>query len=245
MLLSLYSDFRDFYDHTFAGSWEKNAIQFCRTSTTNLSRIDAFKKLQAMSLVTPLFGVVPDLGRQMYGQISYLGASTLVSEYDKKMMNVVVYHDMYAHAGEGKELIHLSDALRLYPEKFASQYIPPNFEKKGETLRYLRIGKRQFWLRYQSSNDWRSNVGDVSIMALREDRPLSDAAFIKTVNPLLAIDFVRADRLYAIDLNTSPGIKGTGLENEISASTVYNEIMQWYESKLSTKNAQDEVAMTI
>jgi hypothetical protein len=228
MLLSLNSDFHDYYDHTFAGSWQSNTMPFYRMSRDGLDRKTLFEKMESRNLATPFHGTVTELRNILIGHLSYLGNSATIDSYMRQIMNVVVYHDVYAHGGEGKELINAMDAARLYPNLYASQYIPANPKGLGESLRYLRIGARQFWLRYQSSNDWRSNAGNVKIKVLSEMERLSDDALLRCETPLLAIDFIRADKLYAIDYNTSPGIKGTTLEEELTPQSVYQQIEKWF-----------------
>jgi hypothetical protein len=48
---------------------------------------------------------------------------------------------------------------------------------------------------------------------------------------LFAIDFVIGKEMYAIDLNVSPGIKGTGVEDFISGKEVVAEIKEWFLEK--------------
>ncbi len=203
--VSLKSDFHDYYDHMF----DIVGQEFKRMSVTDLSRSEAFGKLTAMGLATPAWGPVQSL-------YSTLPAETLV----------VVYMDEYAHRSEGKSRMTIEQAIG-HCNKIASVYVP-NI-RSAISLRYLRIGERIFWLIYSSQDEWRSNYGDVSITngaappylkRFRDAEPM----------PMLAIDFVKC--LYggwlAIDYNTAPGLRGTPVEDAMSATEVMNEIVKWF-----------------
>jgi hypothetical protein len=139
---------------------------------------------------------------------------------------LVVYLDQSLHAGEGKVMVNQPYALEYYPDKLCSLYIPSN----SLSTRYLWIGSRCFELTYENTDkrEWRSNVGEVDVRFERElfnhPHPKCLAQF-----PLVAIDFVQADKYtsYGIDLNISPGIKGTGLEDILSGREVYKLISEW------------------
>ena len=78
----------------------------------------------------------------------------------------------------------------------------------GKSYRDLWIGNKYFRLMYQS-NEWRSNVGDVSIAVMDSCNPWgNDRPFLfEKIYPLLAMDYVMYHgKPYYIDLNTSPGI---------------------------------------
>jgi len=52
--------------------------------------------------------------------------------------------------------------------------------------------------------------------------------------PLLAIDFVKADKLYAIDYNVAPGLMGTGIEALLTPSDIFEELKVWFSYKKAT-----------
>ena len=123
----------------------------------------------------------------------------------------------------------MADALRDYPDCLAAEVIAANGDGLGESLRYLRIGRRRFWLHYTSANDWRSNVGAVTIEVLCEEKPMTGAHDDGVGLALFAIDFIRAGGigpLYAVDFNTAPGLAGTGIERRLTAREAYTEIAE-------------------
>lgn len=234
MLISLKSDFRDYYDHIFAGSWQQGAHCLERLSTAGPERRVMFDILKGLKLVTPHVGTVSELNAILMGEFSYLGSSSLIDDYMRNLTDVVVYLDNKAHRGEGKIRLNIKHAIKEYPNHFASQYIPSTARGFGVSLRYLRIGRRQFWLRYTSRNDWRSNVGDVCIEVLSEEVPKSLNDILKLSEPMLAIDFVKADKLYAIDYNVAPGLMGTGIEALLTPSDIFEELKVWFSYKKAT-----------
>lgn len=216
--VGLHTDFHDYYDHCFAGHWQRPERIFERVSTQGMDRKEMLAYMASLGLQTPRYGkvswLVPHL-RQEWGDLACLA-------------EVVVYTDPKAHAGEGKVKLTLDEAQAQYPDHLASEHIPNTPNGTGQTLRYLRVGKRQFWLRYTSLDDWRSNCGEVEIEVLCEEKPLAagDRSPVPyPLYPLFAVDFVRAaDKLIAIDFNTAPGLRGTGLEERLMPQAVYEEI---------------------
>jgi len=180
-----------------------------------------------LGLTTPRFGIVEDVCEEILPDWPELrdieckqGERSI-----EDLISVVVHLDIRSHAGEGKFLMSVKDAVKQYSGEFAVEYIPATPAGVGVSLRYLRIGHRQFWLRYSSSNDWRSNAGDVKIEYLSEEKRVSDKDAMKIHHPLFAVDFVMgAKAMYAIDFNESPGLRGTGIEDVISGKDVYLEI---------------------
>lgn len=227
-IIALESDFRDYYDHWFAGSWQKPGIVFNRSTTGGLLRPAMFQYLEALGLTLPKHGLVKHLYPKLLSRIP-LEDPSLIVECTKNLLDVVVYTDTQAHAGEGKLLVNLHDALQHYPNHFASEHIPALPNGLGQSLRYLCIGSRQFWLRYTSADDWRSNCGEVNIEVLCEEQPHTVASLQrnKIQYPLFAVDFVCGRELYAVDFNIAPGIKGTGIEDQLPAQEAYLEIANW------------------
>ena len=224
MKIALRSDFHDFYDHAFdVGNVDAT---LSRMSTGGLSRPEMLSHLEKYCKV-PLHGQVKTLKEKLLGKLAYLGNSKLIDDYMRGCMDVVVYIDEHAHGGKGKLKMNVMAALAQYPNHYASEFIPANQKGLGESLRYLRLGRRQFWLRYWSMDDWRSNCGDVHIKVLGEELAKPDSDLIRLKEPLVAIDFVKADKLYAVDYNISPGLSRSGIEDFISPSEIYTELKAW------------------
>ena len=224
-LIALKSDFRDYYDHYFAASWQRPEKVFTRMSRGGLCRSEMFQFLQSAGLKVPPYGRVKDLIPRL--QSEYFPDQPSLACAIGDIACVVIYHDQRAHAGDGKELATWNFALKNFPNAFASEYIPATLSGQGVSLRYLRIGLRQFWLQYSSADDWRSNCGEVTVQVLDEEqrKKQQDLKGLFADVPLFAIDFivVRSD-LFALDYNIAPGLSGTGIEEIMTAQNVHEEI---------------------
>ena len=242
-MLRLNSDFRDYYDHHFAPSYQKDGFCFDRLSRTDLDRKAMFARLKQLSLATPEHGIVKHLFEAYQESLNLQGYRDKDLLGMLELMQVVVYTDPFAHAGEGKIRCSYTEAMRDHPDRYASIFIPQNAAGTGTSLRLLRIGRRQFWLRYTSQDDWRSNAGDVSIEVLCEERPMALSLTQKQPEPLLAIDFISGpgNTLLAVDYNTAPMLRGTGIEDRLTAAQVYEEITVWFDevAKNNTINAHE------
>jgi hypothetical protein len=168
---------------------------FRRVTTDGLNRKEMLEYLQDLEFTVPLYGYVKDLPL-------------------KPTDEIVVYHDINAHRGEGKERCKVADASR---EAFATQFIPFNVpgvpsEIQGLSWRYLQVGIESFWIEYTSTTDWRSNCGEGDTQVLLRDKTelFSDRQYNELLifkYPLFAVDFIPAwDKLYAIDFNIAPQI---------------------------------------
>ena len=197
MKAKLVTDFHDYYDWAF----DREGTEFKRIAKGGYTRQEALQTLNAMNLLTPRCGYP----RDWKDNLAMLGQMW------------VVHTDPYAHCGDGKVLLSGHAALAHYPNTFATAYIPSD-----GSLRWLQVGNRSFWLSYKSKDDWRSNCGDVTIEFLQENPKVLRGRW-----PLLAIDFVRdldIGAIWAIDLNTAPGLRGTGMEDVLQAREVVDLI---------------------
>jgi hypothetical protein len=232
MRVKLLSDFYDYYDCML----DLDGEVMTRFSVNELSRLDMFHKMLGMGLVVPIFGeIFPYKNEFRLVVPCNYGWSGRSVKFNMQRMptdhKMVVYNDVYAHRGMGKELIEYRDAGR-YLYKTASLYIP-GWGEYPRSYRYLRVGNLEpITLQYTSySDDWRSNVGDVDIEIIPNTLNID---IENTESPLMAIDFVkdREDNLFAVDYNTSPGLRWTGIEDIYSATTIANSIREWYEVRV-------------
>lgn len=193
MKLRLVTDFPDYYDHHFDNDGER----FYRKTNSGMDRKSMFSFFAEQNIATPLFGTVKELS-QVLDPFSY----------------IVVYTDLHSHQGENKKKICLFEATALgLSDMFASQYVKEN---KGVSYRYLRVGSLSFWIRYESK-EWLSNVNTEKIEVITLDEHVK----VISGEPLYAIDFVGNPwNLLAVDYNIAPKIKGTGVEDMLSASEV-------------------------
>lgn len=227
MKLGLRSDFDDFYDHWFCPSHEDPDRVFDRMSRTTMRKRDQFELLEKLEFNTPRHGIVRDW------VLTYS-----FSNFDSAC--VVVYTDELAHAGEGKILVSPQLAVKQYPDHYASFYIKTTSDGidgvngTAESYRLLQIGSRNFYLRYRSEGSWQSNSGNDVQIELMERQHIwefgeREGSLLKG-KPLFAIDFVKpldANLSLAIDFNTAPGLKNTGIEETVTSWQIYTWIEQW------------------
>jgi hypothetical protein len=223
MRVRLNSDFTDWYDHQFAGKYEVADAELIRLASDpnfSLSKRQQFKLLKEVGLNTPMNGEV--------------------SEVAPKVGNnkLVVYLDEFAHRGEGKVLLDSSEAIASYPKHYCSAWIDTATNDgliKSNSWRLLQIGDKGWWLKYQNPDSWLSNVGsNVSIELGNESDFWDDCdlnRFVLKEYALFAIDFVFYKcKLLAIDFNSAPGMKWTGIEKVISAKEIYSLITDYIAS---------------
>lgn len=206
--IRLVSDFHDFYDHHFAGSFQKDLPVYERWSDpTPRDRAEDHRLLRAAGLEAPV-------GRPL---VDWSTDAALVA-----------YTDPCAHRGAGKLRGTIGElrAKGVHPEAHAVLWYGD--PEGGRSLRLLSVGRSHYWLTYtqRAAGEWRSNVGDVEVamagdvMGRLYERAMEAAGRLQYAlqEPLIAIDFVRVAqphrdaRWVAIDLNTAPGIRGTPVE---------------------------------
>lgn len=204
MKLKLVSDFHDYYDPWFDRDGD---TVFRRMTTDGPSRIQMFDIFSKKKSVynPPIHGIVRDIW--------------------KESQKLVVYTDLRAHCGEGKELLPSEQAYQKYPYAFASEYIETD---KPASLRTLQIGWVSYYIHYESDDKWRSNVGDVNI----ELRGMGAQNEHLEEWPLVAIDYVIGKNgPQAVDLNVAPGIRHTGIEDHLKGPEVVDLIRIALEKK--------------
>jgi hypothetical protein len=221
MKLKLNSDYFDYYDAWFDLDAEHT---LSRRMTDGPNKIEAFKLLNLMGIKTPKYGMVAELYKDLASQF-YDGKEAIKKVGYDKVVELVVYTDINAHAGEGKIKVTLEEAREKYPGHFAVQYIPNDtrvFASRSERL--LQIGSRRIWLEYTSADNWQSNCGDVNITLIPTDTTRTFK--LRGIRlPFFAIDYVTNghDRL-AVDLNVSPGLKGTPVQQQLKAQEIVDLI---------------------
>jgi len=232
--IAIDSDFLDFYDHAFYSRYNADIV-WERRSRTNMSKRKQFAFLEQQGLATPIHGTVMRVHEKM--REGYLHDKTFFEKCSGKLFYVVVYLDEYVHRGLGKLQVPLKLALDHYPHRYCSQFIQTTPSSHAVSYRYLQVGKKSFWLRSTGHDSWMSNHAekvDVEYLCTNEDM------FKFTVGyPVFAIDFIPGKVLYAIDFNTAPGLKDTGIPLK-DPHEIYELIDEWYrERRLST--AKEEV----
>ncbi len=208
--IRLLTDYHDYYDHYF----DLDGLPYQRFTKTSRTRQNDFVFLQNAGFCVPWFGKVEHCQR-------------LCSALQVK---VVIYDKPTAHCGDGKRLISSIDLAKEDPDKFCSFYIPAS---KAYHIRLLAIGEWKAVLRYTSNHEWLSNNGDVEIELLqygefREPKIEKIQRWLR--EPLLAIDGRYSDQgeFVTFDLNTAPGIKGTGIEKILEPQIVVQYIKDFF-----------------
>lgn len=152
---------------------------------------------------------------------------------------VVVYTEPRAHRGEGKVLLGADEALARFPRAPATEYIAPMEAAGGPvSMRALGLGSIVYWLRYTSDDAWRSNCGEVTVERL--DAPpvgVDVAALSRIPHPLYAVDYApgRGGAMWAVDFNTAPQVRGTGIEDHLSARDAAEQIIDALHSASGAK----------
>lgn len=227
MELALDSDFRDYYDHWFdLVGVEATGAVLKRQTRQGLSKREQFTLFEKIGFRVPLHGCVSDV------------APKAIPSW------LVVYYDEMAHCGEGKRLWRRPDfALEYVPNLYCSVFVPSTDEPASHAIskRLLAVGNRMWWLRYESNN-WMSNHAEnVEVAVVGEALPRQQYAAEAGLDfshlseyPLFAIDFVEAKdgQMMAIDFNSAPGLKGTGMEDVLPSKEVVDSIRAYLLSKL-------------
>lgn len=245
--LSLISDFTDFYDKCFSTNGD---YIFERTTYNGRDRIQDLNFL-GTHFNTPLHGTVREVFNKFHDSLPFYKNNV---SYPGQFYKVVVYLDKTAHNGTYKVLLNLNDALKNYSEYYCSVYIPPYNPNYNISYRWLVIGDSEFYLEYRSERDlynqndseWRSNFYP-SITLLQPTLKYNKDIYGNRTRecndfkkyPLFAVDFVTsADRFYAIDFNTAPGINETGLEIIYKPEKIYRMIENYILSNPTIYNKE-------
>lgn len=228
--MRLRTDFNDFYDSCF--SYRYTCPVFERIGgNTGPGRREQHRLLEDAGFKVPPHGLVQDVYYSWW-------------EDEKKWVRAMVaYEDETAHCGEGKVIVsdrqlrvsptmgytskaeHERDRLsKLYCVAFVGHH---QQQWSGVSWRRLQVGRDVFWIEYSSKTSWMSNVDPECKVIGRE----LNAGFHPVIKrPLFAIDFVLGKEMYAVDLNFSPGMRGSGMEDEISPEQVVGAITEWFET---------------
>lgn len=202
--------------------------------TDGLSRKGQFDYLAACGIK-----VIP------HGSLEYL-FNLPYWEEEKQWVDEAVLYEFDAHCGQGKRVIQRSyvkwdgclSREALFGERmkqFGSTYL----RTRGNgylscSLRHLQIGPHEFWIEYQSKDDWRSNCGEGSCEVVGYTL---NKGFHPTIKkPLWAIDYVCGRNAWAVDFNVSPGVFGTGVEKILSSKQVADSIKESFNA-YSTANS--------
>lgn len=220
--LGLTSDFRDYYDHAFDVPWSSVIPMLSRNMTDGRGKVEQLKYLRSQGARTPQV-----YRENPHNPTQFPGFSRPEYQFLQPPLNdnlVVLISDDVAHCGIGKDRVGYLEAA--YGESTCPymEYIEP--AEPATSYRLLVVGARQFWLKYKSDHEWKSNVGEVDISLVVAVRPDCPRIYPKITEPLYAIDFVKGKDgiLVGVDFNCSPGIKGTPVQDLLKPNEVYELI---------------------
>lgn len=209
--IKLISDFHDYYDHNFAFRTSKVKYTLNRNGKDGMHKYSQLQLIQSFGYPVPPHGTV----------------HSVMSMFPHE--HLIVYTDPFAHRSEGKHLSRGNLAYDAEPGLFCTALIPHFNHGEGysRSYRQLWIGNVGYMLDYSSDDLWASNFGNVHIR-------LVDKLYIKRPPanyPLFAIDFIQdiAGKMWGIDFNTAPGIKGTPVEKLHKPREVAQLLADWYD----------------
>jgi len=211
--MKLLTDYPQWYDTLFDGVGDE--FQRVAFAPGGLSKRRQFALFERLGLQTPPHGIVADLA----GARHQPPGSVLDARHWIREVQAVVYLDELAHAGTGKVKLPLAEALAEHAGAYASLFIP--HPAGAVTFRQVRFGRREFWLRQQGAEDWRSNH--------RDRETILAASLTSLPNPLprvlWAIDYLpSATGLLAIDFNTAPDLATLGSEAAATVDELHEEL---------------------
>jgi hypothetical protein len=228
MKLKLISDFRDYYDYVFYPDGD--------TPVYRMAYDRAMPKHRQFEIMGRAGIPVPP-----FYEVGSAQANNLYSPDDI----VVVYEDEYQHCGGGKLRLSYKEAVNRFAalsHHLTNYYCVPWVNTTGildesVSYRYLQIGSKAFWLRYVGKGGWMSNHAEDTLIFVEGECDLIESHVLASY-PLCAIDFVVSvakpipetfeDVInfgVAIDFNTAPGLKWTGIDDILPATEVYRLIL--------------------
>lgn len=139
MLLSLETDFLDYYDGGFDKQQKTPHPSFTRKSR-RVTRDEMLRYLTTHQdwLLYPK--VIP------HGKVLSFEDSP-----------IVVYTDPLSANGTGLRLLETSKAKEVYPDRYATLFL----DNQASVTRHIVVGTKNYLFTRRSTNNWKSNVGDV------------------------------------------------------------------------------------
>jgi len=200
MLLSLKSDFIDYYDNKFDTVERIPHIALHRISR-RLTRDSALEYLSRNKDSLLFNKVVP------HGKVTVFDNSTLV-----------VYTDICAANGAGIEKMDSNKAQILHPDKYASLFLDPG----GKSVKHIVVGTKNFLVEWKSRNNWKSDVGDTNNKVIR----IWEAEYHREF-PMYSITYVEHQKeKIAVRLNLAPRLQT--LERYLKQEQVIKELKGFY-----------------
>lgn len=205
--LQLRSNIKHPYDYCFSKSAELVFLRMYHTPSLqakDVSRREMFARLEASGIQTVPNGITRDL----------------LARHDPQW-GVVVYTDERAHRGEGKIWVPAKEALELYPDHWASLFIPP----AGRAIRHFQFGARAFSMPFRSDADWRCQRGAGSYSYCVPGSRWEHLFPEVIPHPYFALDFIPGTDM-ATDFQFVPGIENDRLDNWMRPREMYQSLQE-------------------
>ncbi len=228
----LQSDFIEKYDNYLHDPMGKHRWKRLSRGGMNrrklLSFLDKYSKEQIWNRVVP-HGIVRDLYKK-FKETDEWGKLEVSSPYSQ----YVIYLDEKSHRGEGKMLVPVEEAIKKYPDHYASIYLEGECHDFPISERSLYIGNMVIKLIYISITDnWRSNCGKVVIKYISKHEV--GKKYLLSY-PIYSIDRIwvpmekdSGSAPFLLDFNIAPGIpEEIFIEEE-------DEVVDFYENIISAK----------
>lgn len=207
MKLRLLSDFHDYYDHHFDINTKKIYKRYANRPIMN--RREAFEYMEKSDYISCEVAC-HGIGRNLFNE-------------HKDRFKYVIYLDENSHQGKNKILVDYEKAQNEYQDYYASVYIKGT---DSHSIRYLYLGRYVFEIEYRSDHAWKSNCGNVDIRVLNYKK---EDEIINKDFPLCAVDTLGYLETVAVDFNTAPQLKGTGIDKIFYPIEIVEEIKRFFE----------------
>jgi hypothetical protein len=210
MLISLKTDFQDYYDSEFLAVGAENATflwsRIAYDPAISATKADQLNLLKKLGFNTPRHGKVAEVAP--------------IADF------LIVYLDSLSNSSESAILSDSKLALMSCPKNYCQEYIQPKSIKRH---RLVQIGCRTFWHDYSSEqilpprelyNWWDKFSALNGSQTYRRPAELDHS-------PIFTIDFIaRENDQYkcAIDLNARPKLSDTGIDQIISPVGIHSAV---------------------
>lgn len=226
--VQILSDFEDYYDSHFQD--DADMKYFTRMGAGKAPRPARLELLRSWGLSVVPSGTALELFESLPRAIFDPDEN---GDMAVDFLEFIVYMREVNFVGDGPVKMDAIIAAERFPDSYATLHIPSReMSDEGErsvSYRYIRVGKKEFWLKYAGLDAWRSNMGQktCSVSAKGLDVPLS-MSYIDPF-PMCVIDFVMSEdgNPYAIDYSPFTRLADTPLVDFLPAEEAAFQIKSW------------------